>query len=451
MHVIVNGRLAALVLLLGRAASAQSPIEACLLDLGHLHAWKDRGEVPKCLGPAAQCLYGDGMVIRHEPVLRVLLALLLINSDGLLPEGSVVDAGAHLGQEACFYSALTPSRTVHAVDPVAQNVVLMTRRVNDQGNGRAATAAWANLGARTVQPILAGLGDEDSNMLVDRRIRVGGMVVDGGMARNASGIGPKDPSDAPYATFVPIYRLDTLFSPTGLWKGESLALAHLDVEGLEAAVLRGGKQTFTTPRAGGRPIFTVEISARSYRQRELSVVRGLGEAIANVGYVAYIVNEVCGGPECRNFVCIPKERVELFERSSVATLMRSGGQLLTRCELTHELWSCLENSVQMLRHKKASVPYVSKALPNLKAALLNAVPRKRAEGRSSAQRTARTTARAAGSSTRSTMRTPGNSFLKPVPRSAGSSTGTVARAASRPAGAQSPRATTVRRTGGHTD
>ena len=448
----MHGRLAALVLLLGRAEAAQSPIEACLLDLGHLHAWKDRGEVPKCLGAAAQCLYGDGMVIRHEPVLRVLLALLLINSDGLLPDGSVVDAGAHLGQEACFYSALTPSRIVHALDPVAQNVVLMTRRVSENGNGRAATASWWSLGARTVQPLLAGLGDDDSRMLVDRRIRLGGMVVDGGMARNASGgIGPED---APYVTFVPIYRLDTLFAPTGIWKGERLALAHLDVEGLEAAVLRGGKQTLSNPRAGGRPIFTVEISARSYRQREFSVVRGLGEAIASVGYVAYVVNEVCGGPECRNFVCIPKERVELFERSSVATLMRSAGQLLTRCELTHELWGCFEKSVEMLRHKKARVPYLPSALPGLQAAMRNAVPRKRAEARSSAQRTARTTARPAGSSTRSTMRTPGNS-LKPVPRSAGSSTGTVARAAHRPvtepADAQSPRAKTIRRTGGHTD
>lgn len=89
----------------------------------------------------------------HEPMLRVLLGLLLLDADDLLPDGSVLDAGAHLGGDACFYSAASPhsakhsARIVHALDPDERNVAFMAARAR-RG------AVWDSIGVRTVQPLL---------------------------------------------------------------------------------------------------------------------------------------------------------------------------------------------------------------------------------------------------------------------------------------------------------
>ena len=101
-------------------------------------------------------------------------------------------------------------------------------------------------------------------------------------------------------------------------------------------------------RHDGRPIFTVEISARSFRQHETRVVHDLGVEIARAGYTAFAINEVCGGSACRNFVCLPHERVAAFESSAVWGLMNASGKLLSRCDREQTLWTCYERSMKKL-------------------------------------------------------------------------------------------------------
>ena len=56
-----------------------------------------------------------------EPLLRSLIGGLFAES-GLVPPGSVIDAGANSGEEACYYAERQPQRLVHAVEPVTANV-----------------------------------------------------------------------------------------------------------------------------------------------------------------------------------------------------------------------------------------------------------------------------------------------------------------------------------------
>lgn len=84
-----------------------------------------------------------------------------------------------------------------------------------------------------------GLGSKDNEvMLVPRTRSHGGMVTDGGLPKSdTNGSASVWVTNRSLATTVPVSRIDSLFATA--WKGERLALAHLDVEGVEAAALAG--------------------------------------------------------------------------------------------------------------------------------------------------------------------------------------------------------------------
>jgi FkbM family methyltransferase len=46
----------------------------------------------------------------------------MLLEEGLIPSGSVIDAGAQFGEQACHYARLLPGRTVYAIDPSPSNV-----------------------------------------------------------------------------------------------------------------------------------------------------------------------------------------------------------------------------------------------------------------------------------------------------------------------------------------
>lgn len=75
-----------------------------------------------------------------------------ILSESGLSDGSIVDAGANIGIEACHFAEAAPMRTVHAVDPLYLNVQSMKSTVCRTH--------------RNIQPILGGLGAYEAHLHV---------------------------------------------------------------------------------------------------------------------------------------------------------------------------------------------------------------------------------------------------------------------------------------------
>ena len=186
-------------------------------------------------------------------------------AENAMPASSVVDAGAAEGTEACIYGEHAPDRLIHAVDPIERNLVDLQSRMRD-ANITNVVALHAGLGDKTV-----GVGH--SKLF----LRAGHMAQEGARgARRAS---------------FPTYRLDDLF--TGLWSGERLGFAHLDLEGFELLVLRGARDTIMKDR----PIFTVEV----FVHNKPKMTEDLLAFAASLGYQTWLVEEQCGMPaDCRN-------------------------------------------------------------------------------------------------------------------------------------------------------
>jgi FkbM family methyltransferase len=205
---------------------------------------------------------------------KLLLGLL---QAGAVPPGSVVDAGAADGTEACSFAAVAPTRLVHALDPLVRNVHAIERL---------ARAGHANL-----RPMVAALGDEERSYgvpahlahHVGQQARWRGRALRAACGRLSRGLPAErmlactqvsiaDPTaiaerrfqrvaalrEPPAANATrrdrfEVFRLDGLFD--GPWRGERLGLAHLDTEGHELSVLRGAARTLRRDR----PLLTLEL------------------------------------------------------------------------------------------------------------------------------------------------------------------------------------------------
>ena len=82
--------------------------------------------------------------VPSEVLLNAILAGLL--SENRMPAGSIIDAGANDGEEACRFALAAPGRTVHAIDPLQANVDAMRTRFGSLPN---------------LQPMLGGLGSRE--------------------------------------------------------------------------------------------------------------------------------------------------------------------------------------------------------------------------------------------------------------------------------------------------
>ena len=327
----------------------------CLLNASNLELWRGRpGELGRppasCLGSATRCL-GDGVFkAAMEPVLHTLCGLMLL-TDGLLPAGSVLDVGAHIGGEACWYSSLDPSRMVHAVEPLQANVAYMQNLL----------PRWEAWGARNVTVTHAGLGREAITNMSVPRIRYRNL---GQNMLTLSQV--TNESDGELETF-PLLTID------GIFEGERLALAHIDVEGQEYEVLLGARRTL----ARDRPWLTLETHTNTsivgYSERDYRMAVHIGRLLGHSRYAVYVVDEACGAPGCRNLLCVPKGDVAKFEAteafrllhhrtSSVPPHRTSGGDPRTS-QVTSDslfycvsiedradaLWGCLQGSVHRVR------------------------------------------------------------------------------------------------------
>ena len=271
--------------------------------------------------PHCTCRYVASL---HERRLRAIVSGLM--QEGMLPAGSIVDAGANDGEEACRYAAEQPSRLVHALDPLAANVNATLRRCGGLANLRAA---------------VGGLGSAPAVVAVPERLR---RMTRGGrqaqvdvshIEQGGSAVG--DDGGGATQSFR-VWRIDDLFFG-GTWAAERLAFAHWDVEGNEAAVVAGATRTL----ARDRPLLTLEVvlfpAAQAREQRfgwEVDAAGLLRTLHQQLDYATFVVEESCGvGAQCRNLLCVP--RAQLATRLAASTTLRTAIRLghLTRVDATN--------------------------------------------------------------------------------------------------------------------
>ena len=168
--------------------------------------------------------------------------------EGLIPEGSVIDAGANRGRDTCAFASMMPTRTVHGLDPQQHNIASLQKLCGSNPN---------------VRPLLGGLGAAEQTLHVPAsRSRYGGQQIS--IASRTSGESPigKGTRDGVAVLNViehnntgqefHVWPVDQLFATQ--WN-ERLGFAHWDTEGNELDILRGAVGTLRRDA----PIFTVEI------------------------------------------------------------------------------------------------------------------------------------------------------------------------------------------------
>ena len=218
--------------------------------------------------------------------------------EGLIGDGSWLDAGANDGITSCFYAGLT-NATIHAVDPSAANVRHIHRLRFDR--------SLSNL-----QPFHGGLGNiEEHNVESRGQDKVGAynseLLLRRAQRRTSARTNPPRPrtgdtqralaDTAQSANRFSIFRLDSLFETS--WRGETLAFAHLDVDGLELSALEGATRVILRDR----PILTVELEVwkdPAYTHRLLEML------ITTLRYEPWLVEEVAGyRHDTRNLIAFP--------------------------------------------------------------------------------------------------------------------------------------------------
>ena len=98
---------------------------------------------------------------------------------------------------------------------------------------------------------------------------------------------------------VPVVTMDAFFAAQ---KSRLPRYMHLDVEGYELSLLKGGLATLDS-----LPILTYEVHMNSSLAQECT------EFLENRGYKMFMINEICGvRHDCRNMLAIPKIDLESY-------------------------------------------------------------------------------------------------------------------------------------------
>ena len=228
---------------------------------------------------------------------EVLLHSLIVGMFGepdTVPPGSVIDAGANTGEEACLLASVGDGRVVHAIEPLRTNIGHISRRY----------AAYDRL-----RPLLAGLSDKNGALTVPNRYNAQANATAGSSQLNwsyrstrrdvkshrnlAAGGSTKEATET-----VRLWTVDALFG--SLWAGERLGFAHLDLEGMEIDALRGAAATL----ARDRPVLTVEVWTHTKDKATHDKLSHL----ASLNCDTYVIDEVAGVPfDVRNLLCVPRE------------------------------------------------------------------------------------------------------------------------------------------------
>ncbi|KAL7484032.1 hypothetical protein ACHAW6_009674 [Cyclotella cf. meneghiniana] len=216
-------------------------------------------------------------IAEHETIYSSFIVALIRES--VIPDGSFLDSGCQFGEQAAHYAIAAPSREVIALDPSPNNL----------GRVRKDYSALTNLVVKQ-----GGLG-----------LQVGTMIV------------PDESFQMPVGSEFPIFTLDSLFYD----QGKKLGFAHLDVEGLELDVLKGGVKTIKD----SRPFFTTEVRVH----KNVEYTTDLLDFISELGYDSYVINEVCGFPhmDYRNLLNVPREKSDSLKYSDTFVLLHATASL----------------------------------------------------------------------------------------------------------------------------
>ena len=240
-----------------------------------------------------------------EPIFSSILRGIF--SEGRMPPGSVIDAGAHLGTEACIFAEAAPERVIHALDPGIGNVQKM-RGEHSRVRGHLHVA-----------PMLAALGAKQGMLRVPRRGRKAGQQMQDILAKQLTPGGIAGSMNVT-GKFVPVYRVDDLFGSQ--WPDERLGFFHLDVEGAELEVIRGAWRVLSRDA----PVLTTELCVHhnaSYTQQLMLAMRALD-------FDSFLVEEACAPRlDCRNLIHLPRSRRASFDRSPTLELALASKRLLS--------------------------------------------------------------------------------------------------------------------------
>ena len=242
-----------------------------------------------------------------KPLIEMMANSLLggVISEGSLPPGSVVDAGAWKGDFALWCAKLS-RRVVHAIDPTEKNVRFLERLAQRGGL------------SDLVQATHGGLGSVLQTIQVQRQVNQQARGVVGQQLHNlhlravtntnaSAGERRRGRNDA-----FTVWPLDALFAER--WPNESLALAHLDVEGAELSALRGAEHTI----ARDQPFILTELTVH----RDAEYTRALMGWLDERGYDTFLIEELTGYPrmDIRNVLSLPRSRRERWLHSNALDL-----------------------------------------------------------------------------------------------------------------------------------
>ncbi len=155
--------------------------------------------------------------------------------------GVYLDIGAHLGTHTLWFALACPSTHVHAFEPVGRYAAVLRRNVQVNGLEQKVTVHQV------------GLSDQD------------------GRASNLMSVEHQmgfQPDPAPVSEEFDVKRLDQVIR-------KRVALMKLDVEGMEAAVLRGARRILSRHRPA------VFAEARTGQERDT-----IADVLAPLGYAA---------------------------------------------------------------------------------------------------------------------------------------------------------------------
>lgn len=252
----------------------------------------------------------------------------MFSERGTVPPGSIVDAGANTGEEACLLASVSEGRVVHAIEPLRTNVNHMMRRYAKHPR---------------LRPMLAGLSDRNGTMTVPRRFNSQANVTAGSAQINWSYKSHRRdvevqyfqlPSSAGEASIsseiVRLWTVDSLFN--SLWVGERLGFAHLDLEGMEINALRGAAATL----ARDRPVLTIEV----WTHTKAAATRSKLSHLAGLNYDAYVIDELAGIPwDVRNLLCLPRE-ANLIARSPALAAALATQKLVPTDRIFSHVFPC---------------------------------------------------------------------------------------------------------------
>ena len=199
-------------------------------------------------------------------------------AENLVPSGDVLDVGAHDGAWACMYACFQPQRTIRAVDPSSH---LLHSRKCAHANLHKHVAAMSNVTGTVANKRPNGYAKLESAANGDTAMET----------------------------------IDSLFLRA--WDAH-LGFAHLDVEGFEEQVVRGGEAVLRRDR----PIVTYEVHASRPSATSMLLL------MEQLAYKSYIVHESCGmSRDCRNVLAFPRERMASLSGSATLDLAVRGQQL----------------------------------------------------------------------------------------------------------------------------